>query len=161
VADQGTPATLVRAPHGIFQARVDDKGRLKLPSALREYVLRFGEKSVFITSLDHLIARIYPNVIWENNQRLLDEFTEDPEAAADVAFTANDLGADSEMDDQGRVLIPQELRRLLEIENQPVWLEVYQGGINIYGKAIYDERKKRAQEGRAEKLRLMRQKGFK
>jgi MraZ protein len=161
VADENQAATQIRAPHGIFPARVDPKGRLKLPAALREYVLRFGEKSVFITSLDLVIARIYPNVIWENNQKILDGFTEDPDAAADVAFTANDLGADSEMDDQGRVLIPQELRRLMEIENQPVWLEVYQGGINIYTKAVYDERKKRSQEGRAEKLRLLRQKGFK
>ena len=140
---------------------MDDKGRLKLPADLREYILRFGEKTVFITSLDLVIARIYPNRIWENNQKILDEFTEDPDSAADVAFTANDLGADSEMDDQGRVLIPQELRQLLAIENQPVWLEVYQGGINVYGKAIYDERKKRSQEGRAEKLRLLRKKGFK
>ena len=96
---------------------MDEKGRLKLPADLREYILRLGEKTVFITSLDLLIARIYTNSTWEFNQKLLDECKEDPETAEDVAFTANDVGADSDIDDQGRVLIPQELRRLLSIEN--------------------------------------------
>ncbi len=161
MAEIGPTATANRPPRGIFAARVDDKGRLKLPADLREYLLRFGEKTVFITSLDWLIARIYTNGTWEVNQKLLDECKEDKDAAEDIAFTANDIGGDSDIDDQGRVLIPQELRRLLGIESQPVWLECLPGVINIYGKNVYDERRKRAQEGRAEKLRLMRQRGLK
>ncbi len=161
MAEIGPTATANRPPRGIFAARVDEKGRLKLPADLREYLLRFGEKTVFITSLDLLIARIYSSSLWEVNQKLLDECKEDRDAAEDIAFTANDIGGDSDIDDQGRVLVPQELRRLLGIESQPVWLECNPGVINIYTKAIYDERKKRAQVDRTEKLRLMRQKGLK
>ena len=148
-------------PRGIFPARVDEKGRLKLPSNFREYVASFGEKKVFVTSLDVRTARIYPSSIWKDNQNFFEEFTEDPDAAEDVAFMANDYGADCDMDEQGRVLIPQELRRQLGIENQPVWLDCYKGSISIYSKDIYEERKRRAAEGLAEKVRVLRKKGLK
>ena len=161
MAETSATPTAIRPPRGIFSARVDEKGRLKLPADLREYILRFGEKTVFITSLDFQIARIYTNTLWEFNQKLLDECKEERDAAEDVAFTANDIGADSDIDDQGRVLIPQELRRRLAIENQPVWLECLPGVVNIYSKAVYDERKKRSEEGRAEKVRRLREKGLK
>ena len=136
MAESSPTATPNRPPRGIFPARVDEKGRLKLPADLREYLLRFGDKTVFITSLDWLIARIYTNSAWEVNLKLLDDCTEDRDVAEDVAFTANDIGGDSDIDDQGRVLIPQELRRLLNLESQPVWLECLPGVINIYAKAI-------------------------
>ena len=161
MSEPAPASTPFEAPRGIFQARVDVKGRLKLPAAFKEYVGSFGEKRVFITSLDFRTARIYPISVWKSNEKFFEEFTDEPEAAEDIAFIANDMGADCDMDEQGRVLIPQELRKQLAIEDQPVWLESFQGLVNIYGKAIYEERKKRAAEGHAEKLRLLRKKGFK
>ena len=159
--DQTPPsATTSEAPRGIFSARVDEKGRLKLPAALKEYVAGFGEGKVFITSLDRRLARLYPISVWRSNEKVFDDF-EDPEAAEDVAFNANDLGADCVMDEQGRVLVPQELRRELALENQPVWLEVYKGPVNIYSKEIYDERKRRASVNLPEKLSALKKKGLK
>jgi len=154
-------AVPVEPPRGIFPARVDEKGRIKLPSAFREYIASFGEKKVFVTSLDVLTARIYPSSIWKDNQIFFEEFTEDPDAAEDVAFIANDNGADGDMDEQGRVLIPQELRRQLGIENQPVWVDCYKGSINIYSKDIYEGRRQRALEGLPDKVRVLRKKGLK
>lgn len=161
MADPNSIPTPVEPPRGIFQARVDEKGRLKLPADFKEYVISFGDRKVFVTSLDLSTARIYPNSLWKDNQKFFEDFTEDPDAAEDVAFTANDAGGDCDMDDQGRVLIPQELRRLLEIENQPVWLQSFQGVIHIYSKAVYEERKRRATERLQDKVRLLRQKGLK
>ncbi len=161
MAETSAVAIPNRPPRGIFSARVDEKGRLKLPADLREYMLAFGDRTVFITSLDLVIARIYTNSTWEFNQKLLDECKEDKDTAEDVGFTANDAGGDSGIDDQGRVLIPQELRQALLIEGQPVWLECFPGVISIYSKSIYDERKKRAEQGRAEKVRRLREKGLK
>ena len=119
-----------------------------------------GEQKVFITSLDETTGRIYPIEIWRENERILAESTDDPEGAEDIAFLANDLGADSEVDTQGRVLLPSELRRLLALEGQPVWLECYQGGINIYNKAVYEARRARARENRATKLSAFRKRGL-
>jgi DNA-binding transcriptional regulator/RsmH inhibitor MraZ len=115
---------------------------------------------VFITSLDRRIARIYPISVWKQNEKFFQEFNANPKAAADVNFIANDLGADSELDGQGRVLVPSELRRLLEMENQPVWLECFRGRFNVYSQAVYEDRKRRALEGLEDKLDLLEQSGL-
>ena len=45
------------------------------------------------------------------------------------------------MDNQGRVLLPPEMRRELRIENQNVRLFAYKGRIQILSEAIYQEQK--------------------
>lgn len=151
----------VEPPRGIYPGRVDEKGRLKLPAAFQQYLEALGEKRVFVTTLDVRIVRIYPISKWKENEIFFEATSQDPEAAEDMAFIANDFGGDSELDGQGRVLIPTELRRTLGIENQPVWLDVYKGRINVYGKEIYEERKRRAMEGLTDKLRLLEKAGLK
>lgn len=150
----------VEPPRGIYPARVDEKGRLKLPVNFQQFLSASGEEKVFITSLDTLTARIYPTSLWKANEKLLAESTDDPEGAEDIAFMANDLGADSEVDGQGRVLLPTELRRTLNMESQPVWLECFQGGINIYNKAVYEERQKRSRENLAQRVSAFKKKGL-
>lgn len=158
--DPENKTTPVEPPRGIYPARVDEKGRLKLPVNFQEYLNGSGEPKVFITSLDIRTARIYPTSVWKENERLLAESTDDPEGAEDIAFMANDLGADSELDAQGRVLVPTELRRLLSLESQQVWLECYQGGINIYNKEVYEERQRRSRENLAAKVATFKKKGL-
>jgi MraZ protein len=151
----------VEAPLGIFQAKCDDKGRLKLPAAFATYLKSLVVEKVFITTLDERIARIYPKPVWEINQNLFDSAGEDAEIAEDVAFVANLYGGYSEIDDAGRVLVPTELRRKLEFESQPVWLDFYRGRINVFGKKIYDERMQRAKVGLADKVKALEKKGLK
>lgn len=150
----------VEPPRGIYAARVDEKGRLKLPVNFQQFLAASGEQNVFITSLDIRTARIYPTSVWKENERILAESTDDPETAADIAFIANDLGADSELDGQGRVLLPTELRRMLNLESQPVWLQCFQGGIDIYGKDVYEERQRRSREDLATKVAAFKKKGL-
>ncbi len=153
-------AALNEPPRGIYPARVDEKGRLKLPVNFQQFLSGSGEQKVFITSLDIRTVRIYPISLWKENEKILNESNDDPEGAEDVAFLANDLGADSELDGQGRVLLPTELRRLLALEAQPVWLECHQGGINIYSKEVYEGRQRRARENHVEKVASFRKKGL-
>jgi MraZ protein len=148
-------------PLGIFQARCDDKGRLKLPSNFFGYLKALGVEKVFITTIDMKLARIYPKRVWESNQNLFENAGEDAEIAEDVAFIANLYGADSEIDAQGRVLVPTELRRTLEIEAQPVWLDYYNGRINVFGKKIYEERMQRALVNLGDKVKTLQKKGLK
>ena len=128
----------------MYPARVDDKGRLKLPVGFQEYVSGLPEKKLFVTSLDRRIGQIYPIAIWRENKKLLNEFRLNPKAAARIDFNAQDLGADSEMDNQGRVLLPPEMRRELGIENQSVRLFAHKGRIEILSEAVYAERKQEA-----------------
>jgi len=126
------------------QASVDSKGRLKLPVAIKEYLSEFGDTKVFITSLDGRIARIYPISTWRamRPSRLV-------------------MGADCEMDAEGRLLVPQELRKRLNLENQPVWLHCHKSRINVYNTQVYQEMQARAAIQRQDKLQLLEKNGLK
>jgi MraZ protein len=151
----------VEPPRGLRQASVDSKGRLKLPVAIKEYLAEFGDTKVFITSLDGRIARIYPISTWRENEKVLENFTDDPFAAEDISFTAYELGADCDMDGEGRLLVPQELRRRLNLENQPVWLHCHKSRISVYNTQVYQEMQARAALQRQDKLQLLEKNGLK
>jgi MraZ protein len=140
---------------------VDEKGRLKLPAIFQQYLTELKEDKVFITSLDTRTARIYPISVWKENEKLFEEAAEDPDSAADVAWVANHFGADSEIDNQGRVLVPTDLRRHLGIENQQVFLDCYKGRINIYGGTEYATRKAQAFTNIGDKLKALERRGLK
>ena len=119
-----------------------------------------SERRVFITSLDLRTVRIYPLSLWKSNESLLEQDTEDPDSAADVAFLAKDLGGSSELDAQGRVLVPVELRQLLEFGIAAGVPRLLQGphqrshGSAVQGKAG------RARENVLEKLSRLEKKGL-
>ena len=55
----------------MYPGKLDDKGRMKLPSVFAEYLAALsyvGQKKLFVTSLDGRIARIYPQEVWRQNE---------------------------------------------------------------------------------------------
>lgn len=134
----------------MYPARLDDKGRVKLPAAFQQFFAALREKKLFVTSLDRRIAQIYPMAVWRKNEKFFDAYREDPRIARNVAFNAADLGSESEMDAQGRVLFSPELRRELGIENQPVRLFAYRGRIEVLSEPLYEERKREAAQTAAD-----------
>ncbi|MBM3724688.1 MAG: hypothetical protein FJW40_04605 [Acidobacteria bacterium] len=159
--EAGTNSTPLEAPRGTYPARVDEKGRLKLPVKFHEYLKSFGQTEVFVTSLDGRIAQIYPISIWRQNELLFDQAGEDSEVSESVNFLVSHWGADAELDGQGRVLVPPELRRALGIEGEQVMVNTFRGRINIYSQSVYDEMLAAAQERASEKVRLLQTKGLK
>lgn len=143
-----------------MQARCDEKGRLKLPAAFAQYLAGLGEQKVFITTLDERITRIYPISVWKRNEIFFGTYQADPAVRDDVWFLLNDWGADSEIDTQGRVLVPTELRRYLKIEGQPVWLYHTNGCIDVLSKEVYDERKQRSNADLPRKVEILKKGGM-
>jgi MraZ protein len=153
--------TVVEPPRGFHQARVDEKGRCKLPAVVQAYFGAQGVKKVFITTLDLHTVRLYPIPVWEQNEKLFEKPGEEAENAEKVYFLARHFGADSDLDNQGRVLLPQELRRELGIENQPVWLGYDKGAIEMYGETIYQAKLAEAKAEIAGAILAMKKKGLK
>jgi DNA-binding transcriptional regulator/RsmH inhibitor MraZ len=114
-----------------------------------------------VTSLDRRIAQIYPIHCWRDTEKFLENYTEDPEAAENLAFNAADLGAEAEMDNQGRVLFSPELRRALGLEDQPVHLYAFGGHIEVLSESLYEERKRAAMVKPVEDRAKLRQRGMK
>jgi DNA-binding transcriptional regulator/RsmH inhibitor MraZ len=49
------------------------------------------------------------------------------------------MGRDSELDDQGRVVIHAELRRKLGLEDEEVRLQCHKGRVSIYSEKLIEE----------------------
>lgn len=142
-------------PLGAYSAHVDEKGRLKVPVNLQEYIASLPDSRLFATTTDKRIARLYPILLWkENLKRLAELALENPLLAKSLSITARHYGDDAKVDQSGRVMIPTNLRRLLGIEGQEVWMDVTpEGCINLYSKAEYDAQLKTA-EGHLDEANL-------
>lgn len=139
-----TAATSVEPPRGMYPGRLDDKGRLKLPATFQQYFSSLGERRLFVTSVNRRIAQIYPMAVWKENEKFFESFTANPAAARNIAFNAQDLGAEAEMDGQGRITFNPELRRELNLEGQELHLYAYKGRVEVLNEALYQERRKNA-----------------
>jgi len=128
----------------MYPGRLDEKGRIKMPAAFQQYFSALPEKKLFVTSLDRRIAQIYPMEVWRQNEKFFEMYREDPKKAKKVAFNAADLGIEAEMDSQGRITFPPELRRELGMEDQTVRLYAYRGRIQVLTEKIYEEWKREA-----------------
>lgn len=145
----------------MYPCRLDEKGRLKLPAEFQHFLNLLPEKKLFVTSLDRRIARIYPISVWRENEKFFEDFRENPQASSDVAFNAADLGADVDMDSQGRVLFNTTLRNELDLQNQELHLFAYRGHIRVLSEALYQERRQRASKAASENLDLLERAGLK
>jgi MraZ protein len=118
-SSEATPArTRVEFPRGRYPARLDDKGRLKLPSVFAQFFNSLPERNLYLTSLDRRTAQLYPIAEWRANEKFFDSFLDDPIAAQNIAFNGSDLGAEVEMDSQSRILVHTDLRRELVMEGK-------------------------------------------
>lgn len=139
--DQNSPnSTSVDFPRTFAKARVDDKGRIKLSAEYLHYFNALGERKVFVTSLDRRLAEVYPISSWKATEDFLLARDFDLDAAADALDNAALLGAEAEVDAQGRVLIHAELRRVLGLDGQELHLQPYRRNrIRILSEQAYKD----------------------
>jgi MraZ protein len=100
---------------GNYTARIDSKGRLKVPTPFRRLIETNHGNEVYITSLMGDCVRIYALPEWEAiEQRLAQLPTMDP-ARRKFLDRTNYYGQQATMDGQGRVLIHPLLRKSAEV----------------------------------------------
>jgi MraZ protein len=120
------------APNGVFAVTVDEKGRLKLPASMLAYLEGFEEeRKVFITTFDESEARIYPISVWRETEKSSRSPGDDFEAIGCVGVVAANYGKDVDVDAQGRLTLPDTLRKTLGLEKDEVRLHCFQNRINI------------------------------
>jgi len=96
---------------GNYTARIDSKGRLKIPTPFRRLVEEKHGTGVYVTSLTGENVRIYPLPEWESiEQRLALLPSMDP-ARRKFLDRTNYYGQQATIDGQGRVLIHPLLRK--------------------------------------------------
>ena len=103
---------------GNHPARVDEKGRLKVPAEYKRTVDEKYGAQFYITSLDGKVAQIYPFEEWQRIEEKLLRLPSFNPAKKKFLNRTNYYGQQVEMDAQGRLLIPQILRDAAEIKGE-------------------------------------------
>jgi MraZ protein len=95
---------------GNYPARIDEKGRLKVPNGFRTLVESQYGPELFVTSVTGEYVRIYPMPVWLEIERKLAEVPSTNPSKQRFLDRVNFFGQTMALDKQGRVLIPQMLR---------------------------------------------------
>lgn len=95
---------------GSAPARVDEKGRLKVPNVFRAQIEEAFGPEIFVTSVHGANVLLYPLAIWRALEEKLAALPAVHRAKAKFLERVNYYGQDAALDGQGRILIPQILR---------------------------------------------------
>jgi transcriptional regulator MraZ len=111
---------------GNYTAKIDDKGRLKIPNAFRALIEKTHGAEVFVTSLTGESVRIYPMPVWQGLEEKLARTPSTLPARIKFLDRVNYFGQTAEIDAQGRVVIHSRLRESTGMD----------GEVDVFG--LYD-----------------------
>jgi MraZ protein len=123
---------------GNHPAKVDEKGRLKLPAAFKQLLDAQHVTQLYITSANGKSAEIWPLPEWERQEALLAESSTMDEAVDKYLDMTSYYGQQVEIDSQARVLLPQILRGTAKLDAEVAVM----GKINhleVHNLALFEE----------------------
>ena len=95
---------------GSSATKIDDKGRLKLPTGLRRQLESGYGPDVFITSVRGSSVHIYPVQVWEEIEASLAALPKTDQVKQRFLERTSYYGQEASLDKQGRIVIPPILR---------------------------------------------------
>ena len=116
---------------GNYAAKIDDKGRLKIPNAFRALVEDKHGTELFVTSLTGEYVRIYPMPVWLALEEKLAAAPSTHPARLKFLDRVSYYGQTGEIDSQGRVVIHARLRDSagmageVDVLGQVDWLDIW------------------------------------
>ena len=111
---------------GNCPAKVDEKGRLKVPAVFLEGLKEYGTQ-FYITSITGEDARIYPLSVWSEIEDRLAAMPSQHEGKRKFLLRTSYYGQQVEVDGQGRLLLPGVLRDSAQLKAE---VDVF-GELNI------------------------------
>lgn len=103
---------------GNAPATIDDKGRLKVPNGFRLAIQDAHGRELFVTSLMGDSVRLYPMPVWLELENKLAQMPSTHPSRARFLDRVNFFGQRTELDSQGRVLIPPRLRESAQMNGE-------------------------------------------
>lgn len=107
---------------GHSPAKIDEKGRLKVPADFRKVIEDKYGKECFITSTDGERALVYPLPVWFEFQARLAKVPSTSQAKQKLLERVNYFGQVGSLDTQGRITVPAVLRDVAGIADEVVVL---------------------------------------
>jgi MraZ protein len=120
-------------------AKLDEKGRLKLPAAFRALLEpKFGSE-YFVTSLRGDSVRIYPMDVWLRIEERLARASSMNPSVMRFKNAVNYFGQSTSMDTQGRILIHPLLRDRADVRGEVVVLG-QQDFLEVWNRTVFEAR---------------------
>jgi len=106
---------------GTLEAKVDEKGRLKLPADFMKLIVEksYGPK-FFVTSRDGRTTEIWPMQEWEIEEAKKAVLPEEDTAKTTWMRFVNYFGGDVEIDKQDRLMLSKKVRETFNLANKEV-----------------------------------------
>ena len=95
---------------GNLYTKIDDKGRLKIPTAFRARIAEKYGEALYVTSVTGESVRIYPMPVWVRIEEKLAQVPSTHPSRLRFFDRVNYFGQPAEFDKQGRVSIHGRLR---------------------------------------------------
>lgn len=105
---------------GSSPAKIDDKGRLKVPTDFRRLLEESYGSDVFVTSVNGDSALVYPLPVWEEIEQKLQGVPSSNRAKQRYLARVNYFGSQLRLDSQGRVVVPPILREAADVVGEVV-----------------------------------------
>ena len=99
-------------------ARIDEKGRLKIPSVFRGDIEDSWGSDFYVTSITGQSVRVYPLSVWQEIEERLTNLPAFNPTKKRFLDRTNYYGQLSSMDKQGRILIAPHLRESAEMTGE-------------------------------------------
>lgn len=124
---------------GSALARVDEKGRLKVPASFRAAIEGSEGSELFVTSLRGDSVRIYPMQVWTRVEDRLSRASAMNPSVMRFKNAVNYYGQTSSIDTQGRVLIHPLLRERAGVGGDVVVLG-QQDFLEVWNRSTFEAR---------------------
>lgn len=105
---------------GSAPAKIDDKGRLKLPTAFLRFVEERYGLELFVTSVMGDSALLYPLPVWEEIESKLAAMPSTDRIKARFMERVSYFGQQGKLDAQGRIVLPPILRQSADMNGEVV-----------------------------------------
>jgi MraZ protein len=105
---------------GSAPTKIDDKGRLKIPTDFRRLLEDRWGPDLFVTSVQGESALLYPLPVWEEIEQRLSSMASTDPIRLRYLERVNYYGQQVRLDVQGRILVPQILRESASVNGDVV-----------------------------------------
>ena len=123
---------------GNFPTKVDDKGRIKIPTAFRQFIEKEYGTELYVTSLSGDNVLIYPREVWMDMMRRIARLPSMEPVKIKFLSRTNYFGQMTSMDKQGRVLIQPLLRESAQMDGEVAVLGSVRH-LEVWNKKRYEE----------------------
>ena len=123
---------------GSHHAKIDEKGRLKVPAGFKALVDEEHVKEFYVTSVTGEFAEIWPLPAWRAREDRLAVMSEFDDSARKYLTRTSHWGQEVEMDAQARMVLPQKLRSSAVLDEVEVTVVGMRDHIEVHNRKKFE-----------------------